>query len=235
MVTLSERFTPERLSELSAELEGQPPQDILRWAFETFHDKITLACSFGGASGMALLDMAVKLRPDVRVFYLDTDFLFPETYETVRKASERYRIEPIALRPLLSVAEQAERHGEALWQRDPDACCAIRKVEPNRRALEGMEAWISGLRRDQAETRKQIAVVSWDAKFGVVKVSPLAAWTEKDVWRYIVENDVPYNPLHDRGYPSLGCTHCTRPVQPGEDARAGRWSDFDKTECGLHD
>lgn len=231
---LADIYTPARLQALSAELEGRSPQDILRWAFHTFGERITLACSFGGPSGMALLDMSVKIDPKVRVFYLDTEVLFPETYELAQRAAERYGIQPLAFRPLLTIAEQGERYGDALWSRDPDACCDLRKVEPNRRALRGMDAWISGLRRDQAETRRDLPIVSWDAKFDVVKVSPLVDWTEKDVWAYIAANGVPYNPLHDRGYPSIGCTHCTRAVAPGEDPRAGRWSGLDKTECGLH-
>ncbi len=234
MSTTLDTYTPERLAALSASLEGKSAPDILRWAFDEFGDRITLACSFGGPSGMVLLDMATKIRPNLRVFYIDTEVLFPETYELAEQAAKRYGIEPLAFRPLLTIDQQAAEHGDALWSRDPDACCAIRKVEPNRRALKGMDAWISGLRRDQGGTRADTPVVGPDTKFGVVKVNPLVQWTEKDVWRYIVENNVPYNPLHDRGYPSIGCTHCTRPAGDGEDSRAGRWEGFDKTECGLH-
>ena len=234
MVTLNETYRPERLAEINATLEGKTPEEILRWGFETFGDRITLACSFGGPSGMVLLDMAVKIEPAVRVFYIDTEVLFPETYELSQVAAERYGIKPMAFKPLLTIAQQGEQFGDGLWATDPDACCAMRKVEPNKRALAGMEAWISGLRRDQSDTRAETPIVGWDNKFDVVKLSPLVDWTEKDVWKYIVDNDVPYNPLHDRGYPSLGCTHCTRAVQPGEDLRAGRWQGFDKTECGLH-
>ena len=234
MTQLSDTYTPERLVTISAGLEGRSPQEILRWGFDAFGDRITLACSFGGPSGMVLLDMAAKMRPQVRVFYIDTEVLFPETYELAQRCAERYGLQPLAFRPLLTIAEQGEQHGDALWARDPDACCNMRKVEPNYRALKGMDAWISGLRRDQSDGRKDTAVAGWDKKFNVVKLSPLVDWTEKDVWTYIVANDVPYNPLHDRGYPSVGCTHCTRPVGAGEDMRAGRWEGFDKTECGLH-
>ena len=234
MTTLAETYSESRLAELNARLDGQSPQDILAWTFAAFGDRVTLACSFGGVSGMALLDMSVKLNPAVRVFYLDTDVLFPETYDLEKRTAERYGIQPIAFQPLITLQEQAERHGDALWSRDPDACCAIRKVEPNKRALEGMDAWISGLRRDQSETRSAVRPLDWDKKFGLVKVSPLATWTDKDVWRYIMANDVPYNPLHDRGFPSIGCTHCTRAVKEGEDPRAGRWAGTDKDECGLH-
>lgn len=226
-------YAPEELKALSARLEGEEPETILRWAIDEFFPDLALACSFGGPSGMALLDMVARIEPRVEVFYLDTGFLFPETYETVRRAAERYGIEPVAYRPLLTPEEQAAQYGDALWARDPDLCCELRKVEPNRRALAGKRAWISGLRRDQAKTREAIDVVEWDFQFGLVKVNPLAMWTERDVWAYIVKHGVPYNPLHDRSYPSIGCTHCTRPVKPGDDPRSGRWQGFDKTECGI--
>ncbi len=218
----------------AGELEGAGPQEVLRWAFERYGHDVTLACSFGGASGMALMDMSVRIQPDVDVFYLDTDFLFPETYALREEAERRYGVKPVAYRSRWSVSEQATEFGEALWSKDPDMCCALRKVEPNERALEGRKAWITGIRRDQSSSRNTIQPVEWDSKFDLVKVNPLATWTDAQVWEYILENDVPYNPLHDRGYPSIGCTHCTRAVKPGEDPRAGRWSGFDKTECGIH-
>jgi phosphoadenosine phosphosulfate reductase len=130
---------------------------------------------------------------------------------------------------------QAEQHGPELWTRDPDLCCELRKVEPNYRALEDKTAWISGMRRDQSKTRARVALVDWDEKFSLVKLNPLAAWSEKQVWAYIMANDVPYNPLHDRGYPSIGCTNCTKPVRPGDDPRSGRWAGFDKEECGIQE
>jgi phosphoadenosine phosphosulfate reductase len=215
-------------------MEGWSPQEILTWAIDTYRPHLILACSFGGPSGMALLDMTMRLAPDTPVFYLDTGFLFPETYRLAETAAARYGVTPIAVRPALGVYEQAAQYGEALWTRDPDRCCELRKVLPQREVLKGFDAWISGLRRDQAETRRTTPVVQWDQKFGLVKINPLATWDEQSIWRYITAHDVPYNPLHDQGYPSIGCTHCTRPVVPGEDARAGRWSGFTKTECGLH-
>ena len=218
----------------AAEMEGRTPRAILLWALETYRPRITLACSFGGVSGMALLDMAMRLDRTLPVFYLDTGLLFPETYDLVERASRRYGFTPRAVRPRLTPAQQAAVHGEALWARDPDRCCAMRKVLPQHEALDGFDAWITGLRRDQSTGRRATPIVQWDHKFGLVKVNPLAAWTEREVWRYVVEHDVPYNALHDRDYPSIGCTHCTRPVAPGEDARAGRWSGFTKTECGIH-
>lgn len=228
------RWTAEALEGVNRQLEGESPESILAWALQQFPGKIALACSFGGVSGMVLLDMTLKLDPTVPVFYADTDFLFPETYALRDRAAERYGIEPQAFKSALSPLEQAARYGEALWLRDPNLCCDLRKVEPTARALEGFDAWITGIRRDQSSTRKEVAIVEWDAKFGLVKVNPLAAWDEAQTRAYLAEHDVPYNPLNDEGYPSLGCTHCTRAVQAGEDPRAGRWAGFDKTECGIH-
>ena len=222
------------LATWSEELEAIGPRDILRWAAEKLQPGLTLACSFGGPSGMLLLDMTMSIDPTVEVFYLDTDFLFPETY-ALRDACERkYGFKAIGYQSLLSPAMQAEKHGQALWLRDPDACCALRKVEPNRRAVEGKTAWISGIRRDQSETRRNIGIVEWDENFGLVKLNPLAAWTEDMVWDYVRDNRVPYNLLHEQNYPSIGCTYCTKPVAPGDDPRSGRWQGFDKTECGIH-
>jgi phosphoadenosine phosphosulfate reductase len=216
------------------ELEGKAPEEILRWAVERFQPGLTLACSFGGPSGMVLLHMIMDIDPSVEVFYLDTDFLFPETY-ALRDACERkYGFKPIGYKSLLTPAMQAEKYGEALWLSDPDQCCALRKVEPNQRALEGKRAWISGIRRDQSATRRDVKIVEWDTQFDLVKFNPLAAWTEDEVWDYIRDNRVPYNLLHEQNYPSIGCTNCTKPVAPGDDPRSGRWQGFDKTECGIH-
>jgi phosphoadenosine phosphosulfate reductase len=215
-------------------LEGKEPGDILRWAVEKFQPGLTLACSFGGPSGMVLLHMTMAIDPTVEVFYLNTDFLFPETYALRDACESKYGFKPIGYKSLLTPSEQAVTHGDALWARDPDACCALRKVEPNQRALVGKTAWISGIRRDQSETRRDVKVVEWDDKFGLVKLNPLAAWTEDMVWDFIRDNRVPYNLLHEQNYPSIGCTYCTKPVAPGDDPRSGRWQGFDKTECGIH-
>lgn len=219
---------------IAEELEHSEPQEILAWALKTYGKKITLACSFGGASGMALLDMVMKLDPGVPIFYLDTNFLFPETYALAEKAAEKYRFTPIAVRPALTPEQQAAEYGDELWARDPDRCCELRKVIPQREALAGYNAWITGLRRDQSSTRAATPAVQWDAKFGLAKISPLVNWTERQVWQYLRANKVPVNDLHAHGYPSIGCTYCTRPISEGEDLRAGRWSGFAKTECGLH-
>jgi len=226
-------YDPETIERLSVEMEGKEPQDVLRWAAREFEPGLTLACSFGGPTGLVLLDMVMRIDPKVDVFYLDTDFLFPETYRLRDLCEAKYGFKATGYESLLTPAQQADEHGEALWSRDPDLCCELRKVEPNGRALAGKTAWISGMRRDQSKTRAAIGVVEWDAKFGLVKLNPLATWDERRVWAYIVENGVPYNELHDRGYPSIGCTHCTKPVKPGDDPRSGRWQGFDKVECGI--
>jgi phosphoadenosine phosphosulfate reductase len=224
----------DELRQIGERLEGRPAEEILRWALDRYGDAITLACSFGGPTGMVLLDMVMTLAPRTPVFYLDTGVLFPETYALVEWAAAHYGIAPIPVRPELTILQQAAAHGDALWARDPDRCCAIRKVAPQREALAGYRAWITGLRRDQGDTRRATPVVGWDAKFGLAKIAPLATWSEEEIWTYIYLHDVPYNPLHEQGYPSIGCTHCTRPVLAGEHARAGRWSGHLKTECGLH-
>lgn len=224
----------DELAAASDTLEGKTPQEILRWAVEQYQPGLTLACSFGGPSGMVLLDMVMQIDRAVEVFYLDTDFLFPQTYKLRDIAAEKYGFQPVGYMSLVTPSEQAAKYGDSLWTRDPDQCCAIRKVEPNGRALAGKRAWISGIRRDQAKTRAETPIVEWDAKFGLIKVNPLASWTESQVWSYILDHNVPYNELHDQSYPSIGCTHCTKPVGAGEDPRSGRWQGFDKVECGLH-
>ncbi len=228
-------YDREALTSLSAAMEDKAPQDVLRWAVDEFQPGLTLACSFGGPTGMALLDMLMKIDAGVEVFYLDTDFLFPETYHLRDICEQRYSFKPIGYKSLLTPEAQAKEHGPELWNRDPDFCCDLRKIEPNVRALEGKTAWVSGMRRDQSKTRANVAIVDWDEKFGLVKLNPLATWDEKQVWGYILANDVPYNPLHNRGYPSVGCTNCTAPVRPGEDPRSGRWVGFDKEECGIQE
>jgi phosphoadenosine phosphosulfate reductase len=227
-------FEKEALVKRKAEeLESATVEEIIRYAAETF-PKITFACSFG-AEDVVLVDIIHKVAPQIDVFYLDTDFHFAETYETRDRIVERYpNIRFIQVKPKLTPEEQAREHGEELWKRDPNSCCNIRKVEPLTRILAQYEAWVTGIRRDQAPTRANAKKIEYDTKFGMIKFNPLASWTSEDVWNYIREHDVIYNPLHDRNYPSIGCEHCTRPVMPGEDPRAGRWAGTDKTECGLH-
>jgi sulfite reductase (ferredoxin) len=225
---------PADLAQLARTFETASPQAIIEWAVATYGTGMTLACSFGGPSGMVLLDMVLRVTPDVPVFYLDTGFLFPETHALVDLVARKYGIAPYAVRPSLAPERQAEIHGAALWARDPDQCCDLRKVAPQRDYLRRFSAWLTGIRRDQASTRRATPVIQWDAQFGLAKISPLAAWDERQVWAYIVANDIPYNALHDQGYPSIGCTNCTRAVVAGEDPRAGRWSGFAKVECGIH-
>ena len=208
--------------------------EVLRAALERHQGRIALACSFGGPSGMVLLDLLMALDRSVPVYYLDTGLLFEETYALAERVKTRYGIEPVAVRPRLSVADQAARFGDALWAREPDRCCALRKVEPQYEFLADYDAWITGVRHDQAATRADVSFVEADPRrAGLERIAPLADWTQSDVWSYVLARDVPYNPLHDRGYPSVGCTHCTRAIVAGEDARAGRWPGFDKVECGL--
>lgn len=220
------------IRKMEVELENETPEAIIQWAVETFPN-ITFACSFG-AEDVVLVDVLQKVSPKTDIFYLDTDFHFKETYETRDKLIERYGLQFVEMKPLITPEEQAAEHGDELWKSDPTACCNIRKVEPLTRVLGRYEAWITGIRRDQAPTRANAKKIEYDAKFGLIKFNPLASWTSEEVWNYIRENDVPYNELHDRNYPSIGCEHCTRPVQPGEDPRAGRWAGNEKTECGLH-
>jgi phosphoadenosine phosphosulfate reductase len=183
---------------------------------------------------MVLLDLALRLDPQINVFVVDTELLFPETYALLARVEARYGIAVERVLPRQSVAAQNASHGDALWLREPDACCDLRKVEPLHRHLRGFDAWLTAVRRDQSDSRSEIAVWSWDERAQIVKVAPLAAWTEDDVWAYVQAYDVPVNTLHFDGYPSIGCVHCTRRVAAGEPARAGRWAGFDKVECGIH-
>lgn len=231
MPTLA-RPSASELEALNQRFETADPRDIVRWAIETFGDGVSVGASFGGATGMAILHMAAALKPNVHVFVLDTDYLFEETHETMRRSVAQLGLQNVnVFKSKLTHEEQAAKYGSALWMRDPDLCCELRKVEPNRRALEGKTCWLSGLRRDQSEGRANVPIVAWNEKFGLVKVNPLATWDEKKTWAYIAENNIPYNPLLDRGYASIGCYNCT---VPGVQGRAGRWAGFEKDECGLH-
>ena len=219
--------------EIQAQAEAWKPNETLRWAFDTYGENVAMASAFG-AEGMVLIDHAAKLYPKFRLFTIDTEFLFPETYDLMDRVEQRYGIKIEREFPKLNPAEQEAAHGPALWSHNPDACCAIRKVEPQKRKLAGLRAWIASIRRDQTSTRAKAKRVELDPKADLVKINPLVDWTSEQVWGYIREHNLPYNALHDRNYPSIGCTHCTRAVLPGEDPRSGRWSNFGKTECGLH-
>jgi phosphoadenosine phosphosulfate reductase len=218
--------------EVAAELEGRDASETIRWALETFHPRLRFACSFQKTSSV-VIDLAQRIDPAARFFYLDTGVLFPETYATRDALAAHYGLEFERFAGI-SLPEQEDLYGANLWARQPDACCEIRKVEPMREALSGIDCWVSGIRREDSETRAGAAKFGWDRRFGLWKLNPLADWTEGDVWDYINENRLPYNPLHDAGYPSIGCTHCTRPPGAGGHPRSGRWADAHKTECGLH-
>jgi len=215
--------------------EGWDAAGVLAWGFARFRPHIAIASSFG-LEDVVLIDIANSIEPGLSVFTLDTDFLFPETYELIDRVEARYGMLIERARPNLSPSEQAAEHGPSLWERDPDVCCRIRKVEPLKRALAGKRAWITGQRREQSSNRAQLAEREFDAEHGLEKFNPLASWSEAAVWTYIREREVPYNRLYDQGYRSIGCAPCTRPVLPGEDPRAGRWwwEQADAKECGLH-
>ncbi len=232
--------TVEQLSEINQKLQGATPREILLWAHEELGNDVALMSSFG-LEDMALLDMFWRITPEARVMTLDTQRLPTETYTLFDQASARYGIKIEAFYPDMDeVRAMVEERGYNLFYKGMDnrkMCCGVRKVEPLERALNSVDGWITGLRRDQGMERGNIDLVEWDAAHGSYKISPLADWTFEQVKEYITEFSVPYNELHDRGFPSLGCAPCTRAIQPGEDIRAGRWwweSDPDAKECGLH-
>lgn len=229
----TEEFLTE-LAEASRELESATPQEIIRWAVDHYYPKLTMATAFG-PEGCTILYMLSQIEPNTYVFNLDTGYQFQETLDLRDQFAEKYGINVELKKPELTVEQYERLHDGPLYNRNPDQCCYDRKVTVLRQGVEGMHAWMSGIRRDQSPDRAQAPIVGWDRKFKLVKVSPLANWTKKDVWNLIVKEDIPYNPLHDKGYPSIGCWPCTRAVLDGEqDERAGRWSGNAKTECGLH-
>jgi len=215
-------------------LEGSDPEEILRWAVDAYGEGLTLSVSFGNPEGMVLLDMVSRVTDQVRVFSIDTGFLFDETVRFREEAMARYELPLDVVRTELSVEEQVERYGPQMYTCSPDLCCQVRKVAPQRKHLAKYEAWATGIRRDQTPQRADTPVVGWDEYFGVAKVSPLVGWSSEQIEEYAREHDVPMNPLLGMGYRSIGCEPQTRPVQEGEDARAGRWDGSEKTECGIH-
>lgn len=226
-------MTSEQLRKLSRDFEGLYPEDVLTWTFNYFGDTAAMATGFG-PSGIVLMHMLSRTAPEGEVFYLDTDLFFPQTYQLKRQLEDLLEIRFTRVHSGLSLQEQAAQEGEHLWRSNPDRCCLLRKVQPLRKFLRTRSAWITGIRRDQSPTRAGTNIVEWDPQNELVKVNPLAGWTEEEVWRYISMYDLPYNSLHDRGYPSLGCIPCTKPVHNGEEARAGRWRGHGKLECGIH-
>ncbi len=210
------------------DLEDASPQEVLRWAVDTFGEGFAITSSMGDGV------LASLAGPGVDVVFLDTGYHFAETIGTRDAVAQVYGVNVRTMLPLLTVAQQDASYGSELWRRDPDACCAMRKVEPLARGLEPYTAYASGIRRDESVTRRDIGVVEWDARRGKVKVNPLATWTQSQVDSYVEANGVLVNPLAYDGYPSIGCAPCTRRVAPGEDPRSGRWAGATKTECGLH-
>jgi len=216
-------FDPDELARISPHFETAAPSSIVAWAVEHFGDDIILASSF---QDTVLIDIAVSVKPDIEVLFLDTQYHFPETLEFVETVRSRYDLNLKVVEPLVEPDDR--------WRVDLEGCCGVRKVEPLVRGLAGRQAWITGLRRADAPTRAKAPIVGWDVGRGLVQVNPLATWTAEDHEGYVAERELPINPLSERGYPSIGCWPCTRPVAPGEDPRAGRWAGSAKTECGLH-
>ena len=214
--------------------EFEDPIQTLKWVVERFElDEIIMGTGFG-APGVALLDMLMKVNNNIKVFYIDTGFLFNETYELKSKLESHYNMKFERLTTSLLPEDQTQLYGEALWERDTNLCCNIRKVLPLKKALKNYNVWITGIRRAQTEFRHDAHVIEYDDRFDISKVNPLINYTHNQVWDYIHKNNLPYNELHDKGYPSLGCIQCTTSVKNGEDDRAGRWRGSNKSECGLH-
>jgi phosphoadenosine phosphosulfate reductase len=229
--------TSEFLAELadwSQQLESAQPEEIISWAAQRYGAGLTMATAFG-PEGCVILSMLAKVAPQTYVFNLDTGYQFLETLDVRDRIARKYGIEVDMLQPELTVPEYEAKHGGPLYKTNPNQCCFDRKIKLLHRGVQGKLAWMSGIRRDQSSDRARAAIVGWDKKFRLVKISPLANWTKQDVWKRILAEEVPYNPLHDQGYPSIGCWPCTQAVVSGEsDERAGRWSGTAKTECGLH-
>jgi phosphoadenosine phosphosulfate reductase len=224
----------DQIAEANRQLEGRPPQEVLRWAVDAFFPKLTMATAFG-AEGCCIIHMLAEIEPRVRVFNLETGYQFQETLVLRERLKDRYGIAVEYIRPDTTVEEYERRHHGPLYILNPNQCCQDRKIVPLRRAVAGYAAWISSIRRDQTDHRAKAEVVMWDRKFELVKINPLLTWTKRDVWQFVLDHAVPYNPLHDQGYPSIGCWPCTQPVPgDGADERAGRWAGTAKKECGLH-
>lgn len=225
--------TPDELRLWSTAFERADTLDVLRWAVAVYGEGLSLGIGFG-MSGLVLLDMLVKVQPRPDVFFIDTGLLFAEAHELRRALERHYAIRFRNAKPALSLVAQETYYGERLWERNPDQCCALRKVAPLAQALDGRTAWMTGIRRDQTATRRSTPIFAWDEQHHLAKVAPLAAWSEHECLAYVQRHGIPYSSLYDRGYPSMGCWPCTRAVQTGEHQRAGRWAGWNKTECGLH-
>ncbi len=221
------------LQRTSASLENAPPEEILQWAVDHYRPHFAMATAFG-PEGMTMIFMLSRIAADTPIFNLDTGYQFQETLDLRDQVKSRYGMEVQLIKPELEVAEYEALHGGPVYKSDPGKCCNDRKLSLLKRVASGLNCWSSAIRRDQSPDRAQAPIVGWDQKFGLIKVSPLANCTKADIWKMITDHDIPYNPLHDQGYPSIGCWPCTRSIGFGEDERAGRWSGTAKTECGLH-
>ena len=226
-------WNPKRLRETDARFRDRSPAELLRWALARFAPDICLATSFGPQT-IALMHMVADLRRDTKVFYLDTDLLFPQTYALRDELCERLGVQVTRVEASLPLHAQEAHYGKELWARDPQRCCYLRKVLPLQRVLADKRAWITGVRRAHTAERAGARLVEWDAANALVKINPLVHWTDEQVWEYLRRHDLPSNPLHREGYPSIGCRPCTWPVSRGQDPRSGRWAGTERTECGIH-
>jgi phosphoadenosine phosphosulfate reductase len=231
-------LTPAEVQSINDRFAARPTVELLRWAWDHFGERAAIGTSFQGA-GLVMMHLAREDHLPFPIFTLDTGLLFPETRALKQRLEAFMGCQIESLTPDLSVDEQAAALGPELWKRDPDLCCTQRKVLPLRQKLAGLDCWITGVRRQQTESRAQVRLVEvyvMDESIGreIVKLNPMAHWTRKSIWDYLKEHHVPYNPLHDQGYRSVGCQPCTRRSGVGEDERAGRWTGFEKTECGIH-
>lgn len=221
---------------IASYMSSQPDYlDVLKWAYREYKDDIVYACSFG-VEGIVLIDLISKVNKEAKIIFLDTGLHFPETYELIEEVKKRYpSLQINMVKPKNSLEDQAKWYGEELWKYNPNLCCHMRKVVPLQEALGNEKAWISGLRREQSPARSKTEYINKDDKFQKIKICPLIHWSSEDIMTYIQLNNLTFNPLHDKGYPSIGCAPCTKPVTDQKDPRAGRWAGLAKTECGLHE
>jgi phosphoadenosine phosphosulfate reductase len=238
MSLTNQEISREEVYELADRFETMPTEEILRWAWERFGVRSAVGTSFQGA-GLVMIHHALKAGLKFPIFTLDTQLLFPETVELQKRLEDFFGLKIESVFPGQTPVEQAAEHGPELWNRAPDLCCTLRKVLPLQKKLEQLAVWITGLRRQQSETRQRTQILElyhFDVLRDryILKLNPMANWSREAVWEYIRANKIPYNPLTDRGYRSIGCVPCTRPTAQGEDERAGRWTGFDKAECGIH-
>ena len=210
------------------------PQKLLEWITKNLPNKKVIMGTGFGPPGIVLLDILFKVTRDISVFYIDTNFLFDQTYELKNKLEKKYNFTFLEFTSDLTPTMQSKQYGDKLWDKDPDACCNLRKVLPLKEALKNYDVWITGIRKKQTQVRNNAHLIEFESRFEVIKINPLINWSHDEVWDYIKKHNLPYNPLHDNSYPSIGCKQCTSPVCSGEDDRSGRWKGINKTECGLH-